>query len=213
MSIKFLGIEVERKTDILALAAFIISIGSIVAQTINLVKGPEVVLENPKQILFKSEAYPDGIEYLRISANLVYLNTGSPGYDDITKNEEAYIKVGGKTFMLVAQEYVDSTYDNGEFKVKKLSDADPVQVKSGSVISHETYFAPWPSGAKDESKNYVSFSSFLELLEKYDYVFVNIKSGTYEGAKLEAECKLKVSQFLHHLESKKWSAPVCLEQS
>ncbi|WP_166369493.1 hypothetical protein [Psychromonas sp. SA13A] len=211
MSIKVFGIEVERRTDILALAAFIISIGSIVSQTVNLIKGPEVILDIPKQILFMSEKYPDGIEYLRLSANLVYLNKGSPGYDDITKHEEASVKVGDTTFTLVAQEYIYSTYENGEFRVKKLSDAYPVQVKSGTVVSHETYFAPWPSGAKNESQNYISFDTFLSLLKPQEYVVVTIKSSTYEGEMLETKCKIKISQFLHHLESKKWSAPVCLK--
>ena len=211
MSIKILGIEVERKTDILALAAFVISISSIFAQTINLLQGPDVVLENPKQILFKSEAYSDGVEYLRISANLVYLNKGSPGYDDIIKGEEAFVRIGDVTFSLAAQDYVKSTNNNEVLTIEIISAADPVQVKSGGIESHETYFAPWPCGEHNESKNYISFSTFLSLIKNQDYIFVTVRSSTYDGEKLKTVCKLKVSQFIHHLESKKWSAPMCLK--
>jgi len=211
MTIKILGIQIERKTDILAFAAFVISIGGLVSQAINLVKGPDILVENPRQILFKFHKYPDGEEYLRISANMIYLNKGSPGYDDITKSEEARITIGNRVIILVGQEYIDSSDENGEFIVTKLSDADPVQIKSGSVVTHETYFSPWPNDTKNSSMNYIKLSEFILLLEDNDFVFVKIVASTYDGKVVETTCQLKTSQFLQHIKSKKWSAPVCLK--
>lgn len=211
MIIKILGIEIEKKTDVLAFAAFAISIGSLIAQTANLIKGPDILLESPKQILFKSQKYPDGKEYMRLSAKMVYLNKGSPGYDDITKTEVATLVIGDNSFNLVGQEYIDSTYHDGQFEVIKLSDADPVQIESGSVITHETYFAPWPNGVdgKTASSNYVSYNDFLSLIKTEEIISVKIKATTYGGDNLETSCRLKTSQFLTHLKLKKWSAPVC----
>jgi hypothetical protein len=48
---KFLGIEIERKTDILAMAAFLISIGSIIGQLALLIRGAEIVLDGPRQVV------------------------------------------------------------------------------------------------------------------------------------------------------------------
>lgn len=213
MNIKIFGIEIERRTDILAFAAFVISVGSLLAQAANFVKGPDILLESSKQILFKSQKYPDGKEYIRLSARMVYLNKGSPGYDDITKMETATVTIGKKSFNLMAQEYIDSSYKDGQFIITKLSDADPVQIKSGSVVTHETYFAPWPGGTDDKnaSSNYVTFSDFLNLLKTEKMINVKIEATTYNGDNLETNCRLKTSQFLTHLKSKKWSAPVCLK--
>ena len=213
MTIKFLGIEVERKTDILAFAAFVISIGGLAAQAVNLIKGPDVFVENPRQVLFKSHRYPDGQEYLRISANLVYINKGSPGYDDITKEEKASVAVGNKVIDLVGQEYIDSSYKDGKLIVTKLSDANPIQIKSGSVVSHETYFSPWPNESKITADNFTKFSEFIDLLKDNNFISVEIKVSTYNGNNIEASCKLNTSEFLQHLEAKKWSAPVCITQS
>jgi hypothetical protein len=49
--VKFLGIEIERKTDVLAMAAFLISTGSIIGQVALLLRGADVILDGPRQIV------------------------------------------------------------------------------------------------------------------------------------------------------------------
>lgn len=209
MNLKIFGIEVERKTDILAFAAFVISIGSLVAQTINLIKGPEFIFEKPRQVLITSHLYPDGHAYTRISSKLVYLNKGSPGYDDITKTEEATIYVGEKKIRLVGQEYVDTSVKGKDVIITKISDADPVQVKSGGVVVHETYFAPWPEKEGELTSNFVEFNKFVSWLKGRETIRVEFKTETFEGGVKTQTCRLVTKEFLNHLEEKGWSAPVC----
>ncbi|WDP90481.1 MAG: hypothetical protein HUN04_12580 [Desulfobacter sp.] len=207
--INVLGILVERKTDILAFTAFLISIGSLILQTVNLIKGPDVRLEPPKQVLLVSEKYPDKKNYLRISAKLIYLNQGSPGYDDITKSEQAFFMLGGKRIELTGQEYVESGFVDNRFKVKKISDADPVQIKSGGVVVHETYFVPWPSKTGAPSSNFIEFSEFLKELRQQPELRITFIAKTFSGTLNKATCKLSTKEFIHHLETKHWSAPTC----
>ncbi len=210
MSYRIFGIDIERKTDILAFAAFVISIGGLITQTVNLVKGPDVKLEAPKQVLLTSQLYPDGKHYIRIAAKLIYLNKGSPGYDDITKSEEAYFSVNNRRIKLSGQEYIASGVENKQLVVQKKSDADPVQIKSGSVVVHETYFAPWPSKGSDVSSNFIEFSEFVNCLRKQPELNIEFVVKTFNcGTINKVNCRLLTKHFVQHLESKKWSAPVC----
>ena len=208
-SINVMGILIERRTDILAFTAFLISIGSLMLQTVNIIKGPDVKIEAPKQVLLHSAPYPDKKNYLRISAKLVYLNKGSPGYDDITKSEEAMLKIGNREIKLNAQEYIDSGVVDGQLKIVKKSDADPVQIKSGSVVVHETYFVPWPSKGKDSASNFIEFSDVLKALKTQPELNVTFITTTFSGSKSKVTCRLLTKEFIHHLEMKNWSAPTC----
>jgi len=208
-SCKIFGIEIERKTDILAFAAFIISVSSLVAQGVNLVRGPEILLEPPKQVLLRGESYPDQRVYTRIAATLVYLNKGSPGYDDIVREETAIIEVGDTRFTLHGQDYVSTGVREGGFYLDKKSDADPVQIASGSVVTHENYFAPWPEKGATPSQNYIEFTRFLALLAKETEVNITFISKTFGGTVNEQQCTLRVKEFSEHLKRKGWSAPVC----
>jgi|GEM_PF-6941364 len=52
-SLKVFGIlEIGRKTDILAFAAFFLSISSLVYQTVGFIRGPDVALIGPRQVIF-----------------------------------------------------------------------------------------------------------------------------------------------------------------
>lgn len=209
MNFKIFGIVIERKTDILAFTAFIISIGSLLMQTVNLVKGPDVNVEVPRQILLRSQAYPDGNNYVRLAAQLIYLNKGSPGYDDITRSEAVSFKIADKEFKLTAQNYIDSKVKNKQLIITKKSDANPVQIKSGSVVVHETDFAPWPSEEPYPSSNFLKFSDLIKSLKKQPELNIVFKLETFSGPINKVHCKLLTKEFIQHLETKGWSAPVC----
>ena len=212
MSFKFLGIEVERKTDVLAFAAFFISIGSLVTQGANLIQGPDVSLELPRQVLIHGDAYADGFTYTRISTKLVYLNTGSPGYDDVTRLEKASLSFGDRKITLIAQDYIESSVDENDKNkliIDKKSDADPVQIRSGSVVIHDSYFAPWPDREGEIDGNYLVFSDFISIIEKLDEIKIEFTTTTFSGDVVAQSCNLIVSEFVQHLKDKGWSAPTC----
>jgi len=208
MSYKILGIEIERKTDILAFAAFVISLGGLTAQVINFVKGSDVQLKTPSQILISSKPKKQG-HYTLMSAKLAYFNNGSPGYNDVTKSEDIYFTIGHQNIHLTAQNYIATEDKEGKLITTKISDADPVQIKSGDLVVHETHFYPWPSKTKDKSKNFIQYSEFIRLLKKQPELIINFKIKTYKNKKFNFSCKLITQDFIIPLEQKGWSAPVC----
>ena len=205
---KMFGIEIERKTDILAFAAFVMSVGGLLMQMINLIKGPDIVMEPPRQILIESIENDKKITHIRFSAKLIYLNKGSPGYDDIVKSETAVVIIGDRNIQFQAIKYIVSKVENNKLKIASLSDADPVQVKSGQVVSHETYFVPWPSKPPSES-NFIEFDDFISMLNKHKEMVVYFKSVTFSGAEIHQKCNVDSKAFIYKLIEKKWSAPVC----
>jgi hypothetical protein len=95
---RFLGIEVERKTDILALAAFFLSIAGVISQisvfTIFFLRGAVINVFPPEQVLIRAETLESGgPRYVRIGARMAYTNSGAPGYSAILRGERVTISV------------------------------------------------------------------------------------------------------------------------
>ena len=209
MHFKILGIEIERKTDILALAAFIISIGSLLSQVVLLLRGADITLYKPEQILIKSHEYPDGKSYMRLSATMTYRNSGSPGYNDTIRKEKVFFTINEKKYELNWDDYIDSTAKEKEIIITKKTDAVPTQVDAGSVVVHETYFAPWPAEGDDPSANYIEWNDFIEKISSQKSLLFKFHFESFDGKKEEVSCKVVVSEFIKHLKQKGWSAPTC----
>lgn len=201
--LNFLGIfEIERRSDILAFAALLISLGSITAQGINMIKGPQVEMQAVDQVLLTSETYNFGKEkreVLTLIGKMVYLNHGSPGYDDILKTESVEVTVSGQPpFTLHAQEYVKTSKQaDGSLKVEVESDAIPARIKSGDVLYHETYFQP---RVEDNSnKNYVALNDFIRNGMVGETVEFTFTATTVKGETFKRSCKLIAKRFAPHL--------------
>ena len=129
-----LGIEVDKKTDILALAAFLLSIAAIISQvTIFLLvvfRGAVVTLFPPDQVLLKADALErGGKKYVRIGGRMAYTNTGAPGYNAVIKREVVKVDLGsGATFQHKWQNF--ESFDIVEQKLESIErrSANPLQV-------------------------------------------------------------------------------------
>ncbi|WP_138438963.1 hypothetical protein [Marinobacter alexandrii] len=209
--IRFLGIQIERKTDILALAAFVISIGTLVTQGINLMQGPEVTMQTPRQVMFFEKTYPSGKNYLLVSAQMVYFNQGSPGYHDTMLKEQAEVFVGSRVVRLTGVEYVNTQVEQRtqQLVVKKLTDALPVTIEAGRHAAHETVFAPFPDQTTRDADHYVEFADFVDSLKGEATVKVVLRGETFSGERMQVECVLATREFAPHLKRKDWSAPSC----
>lgn len=217
MNLRFFGIEIEKRTDILALAAFILSMGSLLAQCFNIVRGPEVVLDGPKIITLYSHVGGDGKRYLRLAATLTYLNNGSPGYDDILKSEVVTVSTETKTIKLNAKYYINSKSSGKKMTTIFVKDAVPMAIKSGSVYSHETEFIPFPDKTNKNS-NYVEIKRFIEQLRQSNTLLMTFFIETYKGQKITKKCHLKPQKVAKYLndkersingESSGWSSNIC----
>ena len=218
MSFRFLGIEIERKTDVLAFAAFVISIGSIVAQFVNLVRGPEIILDGPKIVTLYSGTASNRKDYLRIAAGFTYLNKGSPGYDDILKSESVTVEMDKISLRLTAKNYIETSGAGKNMERVFKNDAIPVALKSGAVTNHETEFFPFPGNKTKEEYDQAEISQFLSMLEKSASLRIKFLITTYEGEQINKECTLKPKKVASNLKDgektinskqRSWAASVC----
>lgn len=209
---KILGIEIKKKTDILAFAAFIMSLGSLIIQFKYLIQGSKLVFESPKNVLIMTDANND----IRLSAKLTYFNEGSPDYHAIVKSEEAHIEFPNKTIILTASSYIRSEENkenkDDKPKIRKKSDADPVQVKSGDTVSHETYFVPFPTNTDNPDQNFIKYPDFISLIEQYEQVDIRFISLDNKNKTREDICTLKTKYFIKSFKRKKWSSTVCINR-
>ena len=216
MTIRLFGLEIERKTEIIALAAFLLASSSVIYQIYNLFRGADIRVFPPNQIFINSEFYPNSGSYVRFGARLAYVNKAQMGYNDIINKEAIIFSLGGKTYEQVWQTF--ESFDLKESKLKRnyLSDAHPVSVSAGSSESHETYFAPRSVRCLRNNencnkwKNYLKWDDFISEIEKVKDLTFTFNSETYDGSNLEVECTIDVDEALiDRLNKSKWAAPSC----
>lgn len=207
---KLFGIEIERKTDILAMAAFLISIGSIIGQFALLIRGAEIVLDGPRQLVLYFEEPIGGRGYLNAISSQIYVNKGTPGYDDILKSEALVLQLKGHPIELTAQEKVWSTASGDKLILKQRDSWAPARIRAGDFVSNETLYVPYPSNTSSERDiNFLSKSDFISALGASKELKVILKSETYGRSKLYSECIIVVRDVLAGLKEKGWSSLKC----
>jgi hypothetical protein len=208
--VKFLGIEVERKTDILAMAAFLISVGSIVGQIALLLRGAEVSVDGPRQVILLFESTLGSRKYLNAISTQIYVNNGSPGYDDILKSEALTIGRSGKQIQLESQELVDSTRDGDKLVYRMRKAWKPEKIKAGDFVGNETLFVPYPSErGKRRDINFIDETAFYKLISASELVIVELNAKTYGGQVMSSRCFLKKSDIALGLKEKGWTSLRC----
>lgn len=205
---KIIGIEIERKTDILAMAAFLISLGSLVGQAVLLLRGPEIVLDGPRQIILFFESDLSSRSYLNAISTQIYVNNGSPGFDDILKSERLLLTIAGRNIQLESQESVDSTRKGDKLVFRSRQAWKPVKIKAGDFISNETLYVPYPS-IKDRDENAIDRVDLEKLLSKSSDLKVELIAKTYGGEKLASICLLNMAETKFGFLEKGWASLIC----
>ena len=210
---KLFGIEVERKTDILAMAAFLISTGSIIGQFALLIRGAEIILDGPRQLVLFFEEPIGGRGYLNAISTQIYVNKGTPGYDDILKSEALVLQLKGRPIELKAQEKVWSTASGYKLILKQRESWTPARIRAGEFVSNETLYVPYPSNNSDGLDiNFLSRNDFISALGTSSEFKVILRSETYGGSELYSECIVAVRDILAGLKEKGWSSLECRKQ-
>lgn len=198
MSFRILGVEIERKTDVLAFAAFLISLGSLLTQTFSLIRGPEIILDGPGIITLYSGTGSDKKKKLRLAAGFTYLNKGSPGYDDFIKSEQVTVLLDDKVINLTAKYYIQMRSEGKKLQKSHQGDAIPVALKSGMVNYHETEFVPL-TGKHGDKDDHVEIERFIALLNRSSNFRLTFSIETYEGTIIRKQCYLEPSKVVKGL--------------
>lgn len=175
--LKLFGIQIERKTDILAFAAFLISLGSVFYQLQVYLEGPDVVAFPPNQILLTTAAHEKGQpddpagQYLRVIARMAYVNNGQAGFNAVILNEQVSFELEGRDIEMRSQKYVSTWSESTEFVIEVLGPVRPHSIAGGNTFANEVVFAPRSVQCQqpgcDRAVNYVLLGVLIEEIRDY----------------------------------------------
>jgi hypothetical protein len=210
-------LEISRRTDILALAAFLISLSGIIYQVGLFVRGPVVTLYPPQHVLiFAHTPSPGSEQIVRFNARMTYVNTGEVGHNVVVKKERLTFRLGEETLMQAWESFTIPVPRGSELTWDKQDDAHPLPVNAKSSESHQTSFTPYPVRglAPDDNRkfaNYLSWDEFITKIARQEQLEFEWVAEIYGSSKVHrATCWIELDQHAKaHLAQKKWEAIAC----
>ena len=210
-------ILVERKTDILALAAFLVALASSIYQISSYLQGPEIRLFPPDQIMFEKREGPGEKQLLGIVAPMNYVNTGGAGYNGIVRREVIRFNLEATPYKYIWQEFGKSTSTGKKLKFESLGEAQPFSVSGGSSISHETRFGPYRPRCKDLdrdclNKNFLTVESFFDAIKRMKQLKIEFAAQIYSDKETCVSCVIDIDPSLwSYLADPGWVTVSCWE--
>jgi hypothetical protein len=229
----FVAFEIERKTDIIALAAFFISVGGFLIQIPGFVMGPEIILIQTTQLMIRIYDFKSGGRYefcgqlenrnsdkcsITFVTDMSYVNTGRPGQNGFILEEML-------SFQLKFKNVVENLYFRGHqfgisipvpnglnFSVK--GPAKPFVVNAGSAEAHETFFAP------DTETSYIIAGDFIRAMEdmlsqsraQKSTLSIKVSAQTMADGPKHRQCTIEITEeAIKHLKQTGWAAFTCIE--
>ena len=160
-------LQISRKTDVIALAAFLIALGGVAYQISGYIKGVEITGVNLKQVRLHALNRDNGSD-IRVVASLAYINTGQAGHNGVIIDEKLdfTLSIDGQTsrYSYESLENAKTIYDENEplrLILVDRSTAGPFVVNAGSAHTHETVFG-WV--AENEPFYFSHFEKYLSDL-------------------------------------------------
>jgi hypothetical protein len=218
--IPLLGLEIEKRTDILALSAFLLALAGIAYQLFAYFQGPVVRLFEPEVILINFEKFGKDQTFMRINASMAYVNLGDPGYNATIRKERVEFGLSDEIFEQHGQAFLESVKKNGDSLVLEYkSDARPFPVAARAAESHDTYFAPRSVVCRESDKgcdpghHYLDPIRFVKLIGKQDMIRFRFFAEMVGGETLAVECDMAVpNEFLTNLMMHGWVVAPCAPQ-
>jgi len=99
--ISIFGLRIERKTDILAFAAFLIAITGTANQIFHEARGPNIKLFQPNGIIFHFFDYGNEKKFLRLGLRSSYINSARRDYTGVVLNEYIVFEINDKKYKQV----------------------------------------------------------------------------------------------------------------
>lgn len=218
---KFLGIELERQTNLVAFAALLLSIlaaGIPVSYFIyGSIKGAKVDLFSvDDRVLIKKEPMGDK-DYVAISETVAFWNSGEIGYDTAVKKVTITLKFSGKEYGLKWHEFVTfEKKENDQLKKGSAETAVPLQITAGNILSKDIYFAPFRKRCEDEKDNcnewgnYLTWEKFLKKLKRGEKIDFTITAKLLDDNVSNSSCTVDIDQHLiNSLRKNGWHSPSC----
>ncbi len=214
--IPWVGLEIERRTDFLAMAAFILALMGTLYQVFGYFKGSEVKLFPPPQVLMISAANSAGDQIIRMHARMAFVNSGEPGYHASISLMNVNFQFSGTRYEQFWQLFQSYDNDKDTLVPHYVSDARPFPVNAGSAVSHEILFAPHPIRCRNQSKdcdkwkNVIYSSKFFQGLEQIDTLTFTFTAEVFGETQVSTTCIVDIDNDVRdNLVLNGWAAPRC----
>jgi hypothetical protein len=221
----FLGLQVARKTEFIALAAFSLSISTLIWQLINQTVGSVVKLFPTDQIVITAvdklgRNYSGQTNLLALIATMAYVNEGDTGHNAVIRREYINFSFGDRHIQHRWYEFGSSDIQDGNLTFKRDSDAHPFPINAGSAVSHETLFTAWeidcehlPKGC-DPAENFVKWDDFLQTIKSTKQLSLNTSADVFPSRKVTAGCLVRLRDWeIAILEKEQWLSAACIEKN
>jgi hypothetical protein len=220
---RFLGLQIDRKTEIIALAAFALSISGVLWQVMSFARGAIVRVFPSDQIVMTStdklgRYYSSQENLLALIATMAYVNEGDVGHNAIVRREHIRFILPDRQVEHRWYQFVSSDLQEGKLTIKRESEARPFPVNAGSAISHETLFTAWEINCESGQKscnpvgNFVPWNEFVQTLKNLRTITFTTGADIYSGKSISATCEVKLRDWeVEALENEQWFAAVCHE--
>jgi len=207
---RFLGIHIESKTDIIAFSALVISVIGLSSQFWDYIVGSQVTLTPPNQIIFKLNMSAQNKVFVDVISRQIYLNTGAPEYSEAVIREVAYIWIGDKKYRLKSLNTVSPQRDFDKLILTKKKDFIPFLIHGNSIKSHYTQFVSEPL---DEAGQHLTKEEFISAVATSKKILYQITYEGMKGSHAKVLCEATTENLLRHIGDKEWSAIQCLTSS
>jgi hypothetical protein len=219
----FLGLQVARKTEILALAAFVLSMSGVLLQVIVFARGAVVTLFATDQIVMTAtdklgRNYTGQDNLLALIATMAYTNDGDTGHNAVVRREYLTFSLGDRHIEHRWYEFGSSDVQDGSLIFKRESEARPFPINAGSAVSHETLFTAWEIDCEglakgcDPAGNFVKWDDFLKIVRNKNVLSFATRAEIYPSKSVTAACVVRLRDWeIDVLERQKWLSAACTE--
>ncbi|MCK1369393.1 hypothetical protein [Bradyrhizobium sp. 62] len=219
------GLRIGRKTEIIALVAFMLSLGGVLWQLLNFARGAVIRLFPSDQIVLTTvdklgKNYPGQDNNLALIANMAYSNEGDVGHNAIIRREYITLAMGDRKIEHRWYEFGSSGLKDGTLEFKRESEARPFPVSAGSAVSHETLFAAWEVECPDRDKscnsrgNFVKWDDFLAAVKADSRLVIMTRATIYPSKNVTTSCEIRLRSWeIDLLQKEQWLSAACTESS
>jgi hypothetical protein len=133
---------VVRKTDLLAAAAFILSVSTAAYQLWGFARGANVTLYHPDTVYIYFDLYANGITATRFAGQVSLINSGEAGQNAIVRDLSLAIDVGATKFEEHWLSFAVVSRKSTALVIEPKESAHPLLVAGGSAVGQLVTFSP-----------------------------------------------------------------------
>lgn len=224
--VSFLGFVIVTKADLLAAAAFLLSLISIFYQLSSWIEGPSPSVYPPDLVYVFFDKYANNRTVVRFASQLSFVNTADAGHDAVVRDISLE---AAATDLNTTQEwlsFVTVQRDGTKMLVTPKEAAHPFPVVAGGAASYTVSFAPLEqlcpgvgtkpnpiprTNACDPDRYFVSDTDFLKKLANTDALKLKFSVRFVGFSKtFSASCTILIGvAFRQYMAENDWSAARC----